>query len=73
MDERMMYDWVERVLKPYVATAPDHPLLLLDSYRCHTMPAVVRAIEDLGIEVQHVPAGCTSLCQPVNVGINKPF
>ena len=25
----------------------------------------------LGIEVIHIPAGCTYLCQPVDVGINK--
>jgi hypothetical protein len=27
----------------------------------------------LGVEVQHIPGGCTSLCQPVNVGFNKPL
>ncbi len=32
-------------------------------------------IQSLGIEVQHIPAGCTYLCQPVNcqLGINKPI
>ena len=28
-------------------------------------------IQSLGIEVIHIPAGCTYLCQPVDVGINK--
>jgi hypothetical protein len=23
--------------------------------------------------VKHIPGGCTSLCQPVDVGFNKPF
>jgi hypothetical protein len=27
----------------------------------------------LGIKVKHIPGGCTSLCQPINVGFNKPF
>jgi hypothetical protein len=30
-------------------------------------------IQELGVEVQHIPGGCTSLCQPVDVGFNKPF
>jgi hypothetical protein len=29
-------------------------------------------IQELGVEVQHT-GGCTSLCQPVDVGFNKPF
>ena len=75
MDERVMLMWVEMVLKPYVNTAPDNvvPLLFLDSYHCHMMNLVVNAIQDLGVEVKHVPGACTSLCQPADIGINKPF
>ena len=75
MDEAVMVAWVDDVLAPYVATAPDHviPILILDSYRCHMMGSVVQRIQELGVEVQHIPGGCTSLCQPVDVGFNKPF
>ena len=37
------------------------------------MGLVVQRIQELGIEVRHIPGGCTSLCQPVDVGFNKPF
>ena len=75
IDERLMLMWVEMVLKPYVDTAPDNvvPILFLDSYHCHMMNLVVNAIQDLGVEVEHIPGDCTSLCQPVDIGINKPF
>jgi hypothetical protein len=75
MDEDVMIAWVNEVLAPYVATAPDHvvPILILDMYRCHMMSSVVQKIQELGVEVQHIPGGCTSLCQPVDVGFNKPF
>ena len=75
MDERVMLLWAEKVLKPYVETAPEHviPLLILDSYRCHMMASVVQAIQEMGVEVVHIPGGCTSLCQPVDIGFNKPF
>jgi len=75
MDEGVMLQWATSVLAPYVKTAPDHiiPLLVLDSYRCHMMASVIQAIQELGVEVAHIPGGCTSLCQPVDVGFNKPF
>ena len=37
------------------------------------MGSVVTAIQNLGVEVEHIPGGCTYLCQPVDVGVNKPF
>ena len=75
MDERVMRMWVEKVLKPFVDDVPENitPLLLLDSYRCHTMASVKSDIEVLGIEVQIIPGGCTGMCQPVDVGIGKPL
>ena len=37
------------------------------------MASVTDAIVDLGIEIISIPGGCTGLCQPLDVGINKPF
>ncbi len=75
MDERVMLFWVDCVLKPCVDAAPEHviPIIFLDLYRCHVMGSVVDAIRSLGCDVQHIPGGCTGLCQPVDVGYNKPF
>jgi hypothetical protein len=71
----MMIAWVEEVLAPYVVRAPEEiiPLLILDSYQCHMMASVIHKIQELGVEVKHIPGGCTSLCQPVDDGFNKPF
>ncbi len=75
MDERCMLAWIEKILRPYVETAPENiiPIIFLDSYRCHMMGSVVRAIEALGCEVQIIPGGCTCVVQPVDVGYNKPL
>jgi DDE superfamily endonuclease len=75
MDEETIPISVDRVLCPYVETAPVGiiPILYLDSYCCHMMASVVGKIQDIGVEVEHIPGGCTSLCQPVDIGINKPF
>ena len=37
------------------------------------MKSVVSLIQNAGCEVEHIPGGCTGLCQPVDVGVNKPF
>ena len=60
MDERVMLMWVDMVLKPYVDTALQNvvPLLFLDSYCCRMMNSVVNVIQDLGVEVEHIPGGC---------------
>ncbi len=70
-----MKRWVDKVLQPYVATAPDDdiPVLLLDSYRCHIMALIANRSTALGAEVIHIPGGCTGLVQPLVVGFNWPF
>lgn len=75
MDESIMQKWITQVLKPYVETAPDgvRPILFLDSYRCHLMASVVNVMEAMGVQVEHIPGGCTGLCQPIDVGIGKPL
>jgi hypothetical protein len=30
-------------------------------------------IQELGVEVERIPGRFTGLCQPVDVGVNKPF
>jgi hypothetical protein len=73
MDEDAMNKWIDLVLIPWKNTkAPGIvPTLILDAYRVHMMGSIVNRIQSLGIEVIHIPAGCTYLCQPVDVGINK--
>ncbi len=75
MDEAVMLAWVDDVLRPYIKMAPDDiiPLLILDSYQCHMMESVVEKIQKLRVEVKHIPGGCISLFQAVNIGFNKPF
>ncbi len=63
------------VLVPYVVMAPPDviPLLLLDSFKVHLKGSISDTIHALGVEVEFIPAGCTGLVQPIDVGFNKPF
>ncbi len=74
-DENTMLDWVDKVLKPYVATAPGGiiPILFLDSFKVHLLGSIADAIQGLGVELEIIPPDCTGLMQPIDVGINKPF
>ena len=74
-----MNEWIDIVLMPWKADLDANnpslqpPILVLDAYHVHQMDSVINQIQSMGIEVIHVPAGCTYLCQPVDVGINKPI
>ncbi len=58
-----MLKWIYEILAPYVATAPEGvvPILFLDSFSVHMMATVVNVIQDLGIQVEFIPPGCTGL------------
>ena len=75
MDESMTIVWINEVLIPWKNTINPTivPLLILDAHRVHMMGSIVNRIQALGIEVQHIPGGCMYLCQPVDVGVNKPI
>ena len=79
MDKDQMHAWIDVVLKPYKDDKDERdpdgppPILILDAYRIHQMGSVVNRIQMMGIEVIHIPAGCTYLCQPIDMGINKPL
>ena len=75
MDEMMMHIWIDKVLIPRKQSKDPNvvPLSVLDSYRVHMMGTIVNRIQQLGIEVHHIPGGCTYLCQPVDVGANHPI
>ena len=73
MDEEMMHKLINLVLILWKETTTPGvvPLLILGAYRVHMMGTVVNRVQSLGIKVIHIPPGCTYLCQPVDVGINK--
>jgi hypothetical protein len=75
MDKTMMNFWIDQVLMLWynMKNQAIFPLLTRDAYWAHMMGSIVNCIQSLGIEVQHIPSGCTYLCQPVDVGVNHPI
>jgi hypothetical protein len=54
--------WMDKTVMPHLGQLP-----LPHDGICHPADPGVRG------EVQHIPGACTSLCQLINVGFNKPF
>ena len=74
-NETNMLDYIDKVLAPYLQEmavgAPCY--LFLDHFSAHWTTPVQDKLIQLGITPYKIPAGCTSLVQPVDVGIGKPF
>ena len=74
-DEGNMLQWIETCLVPYLEEKPaDTPaFLLLDHFSVHWTQNVQNRLQEIGITCHKIPAGCTGLVQPIDVGIGKPF
>jgi hypothetical protein len=71
-----MLQWIDAVLVPYVQQKAQGNVpvsLLLDHFSVHWTADVRSKLETLGITAHKIPAGCTGLVQPIDVGIGKPF
>jgi hypothetical protein len=54
-------------------TNGDPAMLVYDSFRGHLEESVKRKFRESGINLAVIPGGLTSICQPLDVSINKPF
>ena len=71
MDEERMLEWIDEVWKPYVRGRP--ALLSLDTFTAHLTEAVKDSFHKCHTKLLIIPGGCTSILQPLDVSVNKPF
>ena len=71
MDENLMAEWIQLCLRPYTESKP--AICVLDSFRGHITPAVKAAMRKCNAVPAVIPGGCTSILQPLDISINKPF
>jgi len=74
-DEENLQDWVDGVLVPHLQqNANGAPVFLfLDHFAAHLTENFRNRMTALGVQLNHIPKGCTWLVQPIDVGIGKPF
>ena len=68
MTKERMLDWARNVL--FHSAAPQHCLLLVDSWPAFKDHSALQSAATPGKEltIMNIPAGCTSLCQPLDIG-----
>ena len=69
-DEVIMERWVRTSWKPYVS---GDTLLVLDLHRAQKTDGVKELLKECSTTPVFVPAGCTSIIQPLDVSFNAPF
>lgn len=71
MDENIMKVWIKKIWRTYTKNNPS--LLFLDSFSAHITPDIRSLFSECNTTVVVIPGGCTSILQPLDVSINKPF
>lgn len=71
-DTRVGQIWIEKILAPYIGNA-EKSFLLVDHFSAHLKSDFVNGVNDLGCDIDFIPAGYTCVLQPVDVGVNATF
>lgn len=73
MTADLMVDWVKTVWgrRPRALLYPS--LLVVDSFRGHLVDSVRTKLKELRTDLAVIPGGLTSMLQPLDVSLNKPF
>ena len=73
-DETNLLQWIDLILVPYLQEkAQGAPaVLMLDAFAAHHTESVKERLEEIGVTLYQIPPGCTSLTQPIDVGLAKP-
>jgi hypothetical protein len=71
--ETLIKEWLQRILFQ-VKLLPNEKLYLIwDKCTVHEKQSAKDALSNSSILFDYIPAGCTSILQPLDVMINKPF
>lgn len=76
MDSELMkryIDYLNSVRNDGFSRSNAPMLMVYDSFRGHLEESVKEKFKDNGYDLAVIPGGLTSLCQPLDVAINKPF
>ena len=68
----MLY-WINNVWSEHNSFGNPNSLLVLDSFRGHTLDSVIEEFTDKQTHLAVIPGGLTSKLQPLDVAINKGF
>ena len=71
MDSQIWQYYLQTVLKPHLV---DESLIVVDNLDCHVSDESVHTIQNhLASRLYPLPENCTSICQPLDVGVMGPL
>ena len=73
MDEALVQDWLRTVWSKVGGISRQKSMLVWDSFRAHLSKPIRCTLRSLNTEPVVIPGGMTSMLQPLDVSINKPF
>lgn len=74
MDETGMKLWIDKVWKcRQGGLLKKKSLLVYDMFKGHLMDSIKKRLKDHNTDIAIIPGGLTSLLQPLDVSLNKPF
>ena len=73
MDKSLVKDWLNSIWIKVGGLLRKRNLLVWDSFRAHLSDNVKRILKSSRTDVAVIPGGMTSLLQPLDVSVNKPF
>lgn len=68
MDDQLMLRYIDEIWMPYVKS-----ILCLDSFRAHISASTDEKLRTNNVHASVISGGCTSILQPLDVCLNKPF
>ena len=80
-NEQTMLEFADKILIPYVKATKEslslpsgvQAVALFDVFAAHRCSSFLTKLQDAGIKVCFIPAGCTGLLQPLDISVNDPF
>ena len=73
MDQGLVQDWLRTVWSKVGGFTRKKSMLVWDSFRAHSSAPICSMLKSLNTEPIVIPGGMTSMVQPLDVAINKPF
>jgi len=74
MTEKLMVDWLNAVWgEKIIKHGKKRSLFIVDSFRGHLTQSVKSKCQEQNLVLGVIPGGLTSIVQPLDVSINKPF
>ena len=74
MDSEIMKIWIEKVWRARIGgLSRRRSLLVFDSFEAHKTEQVKRSLKSENTDLSVIPGGLTSVLQPLDVCLNKPF